>query len=245
MGYNQATHGPRKDNRKFSLGPDRGSSGKPAQKRVPDVSSARVPPPQSNLSQPSRDQSDSGTRAAPDEASNAGESPTEKPAPRSASANARGAGIGKPRMRIFAAGTSSRPPKKFTLGAEQAARPDPASDSFPSQSEPSRQPKTGNSGLGRGGGAASKPGKMASDPSHVMALPPGLEWPKDPKARRVVEVLFKDMSSSRKAPQDDRQKAYRAACLSWHPDKNPKHEKMATEVFQFLQSLKKWYFDDT
>lgn len=46
-----------------------------------------------------------------------------------------------------------------------------------------------------------------------------------------------------------------AACLSWHPDKNLKHQvglgwkmpncvqAVATEVFQFLQAVKDWYFE--
>jgi hypothetical protein len=82
-----------------------------------------------------------------------------------------------------------------------------------------------------------------SDPPRDFKLPPGVAWPPDPKAKRVVEALFGDMSKSKKTTVSDRRRAYRAMCLSWHPDKNPKHEKLATEVFQFLQCLKDWYLE--
>lgn len=75
-----------------------------------------------------------------------------------------------------------------------------------------------------------------------IELPPDIEWPKDARAKNIARALYRDMSKSRHAALSERQKAYKAACLSWHPDKNRKHEDLATEVFQFLQTLKKWYF---
>merc|ERR1712129_68511 len=72
-------------------------------------------------------------------------------------------------------------------------------------------------------------------------LPKGVEWPQDPKAKQVVVSLFCDMCASRARPLEQRRRAYKALCLSWHPDKNPKHQALATAVFVFLQSLKQWY----
>merc|ERR1712187_403018 len=149
----------------------------------------------------------------------------------------------KPKVRIFTATNSSgnRPSKKYSLGPESASRPPPGSV------------PTSKQGSAHSASATCPPnvkhtekgcaGNISTAEAVTFTLPHGVEWPNDPRARRVVEVIFKDMSNSRRAPQDDRQKAYRAACLSWHPDKNPKHEKLATEVFQFLQSLKNWYFE--
>lgn len=53
-------------------------------------------------------------------------------------------------------------------------------------------------------------------------------------------MLARDMQSSKKASVQQRRQAYRAACLTWHPDKNPKHPQFASDIFKFLQSLKAW-----
>lgn len=82
------------------------------------------------------------------------------------------------------------------------------------------------------------------DPAPLPALPAGTEWPKEAKARRIAETLFRDMANSRGAAIEERQKAYRKTCLCWHPDKNPKHQELATQVFQFLQTVKQWYFQN-
>jgi hypothetical protein len=99
---------------------------------------------------------------------------------------------------------------------------------------------------GVGGARQADPRFQQSQPAAAAtpSLPSGVEWPKDPKAKRIAETLFRDMSKSRKAALDERQKAYRAACFTWHPDKNPRYQELATGVFQFLQSLKKWYFEN-
>lgn len=151
---------------------------------------------------------------------------------------------GRPRVRKFkAAGASSRPArrdKKWTLGPEKRQAPKPPGP----QSQPSRPPRVD--------AAPPQPeptkhaqasGERVAPPQKALELPIGAEWPREAKARNIAETLFKDMDSSRKAPLKERQKAYRALCLSWHPDKNPKHQELATEVFKFLQVLKQWYFE--
>lgn len=125
----------------------------------------------------------------------------------------------------FAAGSSR--PKKWSLGPNrQPPLLAGQRSKLPQQGQPHSTPTT--------------PGVRGS---HTPPpLPKGVEWPKDAKAKRVVEMLFRDMERSKKAPLEERRRAYRASCLSWHPDKNRKHEDLAKEVFQFLQALKTWYF---
>jgi len=117
--------------------------------------------------------------------------------------------------------TSSRPLKKWSLAPGQ--QPRLAGKALPKQPMPMPSPK----------------GRKPS--SAVFELPDGLQWPSDEKARRVVEMLFEDMCLSRQTSLGQRRRAYRAMCLSWHPDKNHRHQALATEVFQFLQALKRWY----
>jgi len=74
-----------------------------------------------------------------------------------------------------------------------------------------------------------------------VPLPKGTDWPKEAKAREVAQKLFKDIGTSRREALQERRHIYRGVCLSWHPDKNPDQQALATEIFQFLQSLKSWY----
>eukprot|EP00434_Breviolum_minutum_P042202 symbB.v1.2.037549.t1/scaffold5574.1/size49343/4 len=125
----------------------------------------------------------------------------------------------------------SRPPpkqKKWSLAPGQKPRR-LAPKATPKSSS---APKTGAGQAGTGAGAKEQ------------ALPPRVEWPKGPKARRVAEAVYADMRKSREKPLAHRRRAYMAMCLSWHPDKNLKHQEVATEVFQFLQAVKEWYFGE-
>jgi len=74
-----------------------------------------------------------------------------------------------------------------------------------------------------------------------------VELPRSPVARKAAEALVADFSALGTGGREgsvessvERRKAYRAACLRWHPDKNLDDEDTATEVFQFLQLLKEW-----
>jgi len=74
-------------------------------------------------------------------------------------------------------------------------------------------------------------------------LPHGVQWPAGRMASKAAEKLFDDLAGAGRAerPLRDRRTTYRAACLHWHPDKNPENEDLATDVFQFLQALRHWY----
>eukprot|EP00928_Gymnodinium_smaydae_P024623 TRINITY_DN1986_c1_g1_i2.p1 TRINITY_DN1986_c1_g1~~TRINITY_DN1986_c1_g1_i2.p1 ORF type:complete len:467 (+),score=62.12 TRINITY_DN1986_c1_g1_i2:86-1486(+) len=79
-------------------------------------------------------------------------------------------------------------------------------------------------------------------PSSHISLPSGVEMPQNEKARREAETLFRELEAVSRAPMDERKKAFKNACVRWHPDKNPDDEDVATEMFQFVQSLKPWLF---
>ena len=68
-----------------------------------------------------------------------------------------------------------------------------------------------------------------------------MDWPAEEKPRQAAEALFAELSE---VPINERKKAFMKACLKWHPDKNLEDEDTATEVFQFLQSLKEWYLGE-
>lgn len=136
---------------------------------------------------------------------------------------------GRPKAFIYkAVPDPGRPPpkqKKWSLAPGQKQRLAP-------KAAPKTRPAP-NSGAGKSGAGGAK----------ELPLPQNVEWPKGPKARRVAEAVYADMRKSREKPLAHRRRAYMAACLSWHPDKNLKHQEVATEVFQFLQGVKDWYFE--
>lgn len=141
---------------------------------------------------------------------------------------------GRPRTYVFKAAPDpgrQRREKKWSLAPGQKPR-------MAGKAQP---PPRGQGGQQR----PNAPGRAAAQPAAApaaLALPVGVEWPGDAKARRVAETLFRDMVGTKSATLEQRRQAYRAACLSWHPDKNRKHQALATAVFQFLQTLKAWYF---
>eukprot|EP00933_Yihiella_yeosuensis_P040149 TRINITY_DN34368_c0_g1_i1.p1 TRINITY_DN34368_c0_g1~~TRINITY_DN34368_c0_g1_i1.p1 ORF type:complete len:522 (+),score=129.28 TRINITY_DN34368_c0_g1_i1:66-1631(+) len=145
---------------------------------------------------------------------------------------------GKPRAYVYKAAPGPRRPSKQKKWSLEPGRQKPRLVA------PKAKAKTTSAS----GGGASMPGrpeagwKLPSSSQAKPKLPSGVEWPKDEKARKIVEAVFKDMDGSKKQPLDQRRRAYRAICLSWHPDKNQRHQELATQVFQFLQSLKSWYF---
>jgi len=51
-------------------------------------------------------------------------------------------------------------------------------------------------------------------------------------------AVYKELCAVKTAPSSERKKMYRTMCLKWHPDKNLDDPDIATEVFQFVQSLK-------
>eukprot|EP00930_Biecheleria_cincta_P034492 TRINITY_DN23838_c0_g1_i2.p1 TRINITY_DN23838_c0_g1~~TRINITY_DN23838_c0_g1_i2.p1 ORF type:complete len:338 (+),score=59.24 TRINITY_DN23838_c0_g1_i2:65-1078(+) len=82
------------------------------------------------------------------------------------------------------------------------------------------------------------PETSAWPPRKTVDLPDGV-WPQDARAKKAAHQL---LAKLQKTPAPSRRQAYRAACLAWHPDKQPDDEDAATQVFQFLQALKPWYF---
>lgn len=100
--------------------------------------------------------------------------------------------------------------------------------------QPSPPPKAGK----KAPPAEEPPPKAASN------IPPGLELPVAPAAKRASLSLISELEALKSRPLADRKKAYRAACLRWHPDKNTDDEDTATEVFKFLQDLKDWYLKE-
>lgn len=75
-------------------------------------------------------------------------------------------------------------------------------------------------------------------------LPAGVSLPLDEVARKAAVLQFRELSQCRQTSTDKEvhKAAFRKACLLWHPDKNLQNEDVATFVFQFLQSLRPWYF---
>ncbi|CAE8623448.1 unnamed protein product [Polarella glacialis] len=143
------------------------------------------------------------------------------------------AATGRPRAYIYKADPSQPKPsksKKYSLAPGQ--QPRLAGPKLRPAAKPPPQTKPPPAAK-----AVQQP-----EPEKPPSLPAGAEWPKDAKARQIAEAIFRDMGKSRMKPEVERRRAYLAVCLSWHPDKNPRHEKLATEVFQFLQLVKSWYF---
>mmetsp|Transcript_22820 Transcript_22820/g.53320 ORF Transcript_22820/g.53320 Transcript_22820/m.53320 type:complete len:639 (-) Transcript_22820:188-2104(-) len=180
-----------------------------------------------------------GQRTAPTAAASGGSNTANSARPKAGAA-------ARPKARAFRATPPGRAPKKWTLGPEKQAPPAPTGEFYhghQQQHNGSSQPGGDSQQQGNSRQSGTGAGKPGAGPAGGIKLPEGVSWPSDPKARAIVERLFKDMAKSSKAPLKERQKAYKAACLSWHPDKNPKHQQLATVVFQFLQTLKKWYLD--
>lgn len=175
---------------------------------------------------------DQASTAAPDKTETAATEATEVPPEETAFA----AGASEPRQVPTATGR----PKAFIYKAiPDPSRPPPKQKKWslaPGGHRPRLAPK--------GAKASAKP---KSGPNgnigEELSLPKNVEWPKGDKARRVAETVYKDMQKSREKPLAHRRRAYMAACLSWHPDKNLKHQEVATQVFQFLQAVKDWYFE--
>ncbi|CAJ1335147.1 unnamed protein product [Effrenium voratum] len=153
----------------------------------------------------------------------------------------------EPSQSAFAAGASEPRAVPTAKGKPKAfiykAVPDPSKPP-PRQKKwslaPGKKPKL--AGPKAQAAAGSQAGQACPKPKAELLLPKGVEWPVSAKARRVAEAVFADMRKSREKPLAHRRRAYMAACLSWHPDKNLKHQDVATEVFQFLQAVKDWYF---
>lgn len=78
----------------------------------------------------------------------------------------------------------------------------------------------------------------------LESLPAGVNLPQDEDARKAAVLLFRELCQCRNTTteQEVHKAAFRKACLLWHPDKNLQNEDVATFVFQFLQSLRPWYF---
>lgn len=102
---------------------------------------------------------------------------------------------------------------------------------------------TGFSAHGGDGEGAGYTRESSTAQSWQGALPTGATWPADLAARRASSELVSWLAQERTSA-DTRSRAFRAACLRWHPDKNPDQEDVATEVFQFLQGIKGWYLHD-
>lgn len=160
----------------------------------------------------------------------------------------------KPQARFYKAASSSKPrpkakqrEKKYTLGPEKSVPRQPQQIPKPKQipkPQPRQPPFTHTASPQQEATPPRTDEKPAKQQTKPIDLPIGAEWPTEPKAKKVAETLFRDMCASRGKPLKERQKAYRASCLSWHPDKNPKYVELSTEVFKFLQVLKQWYFEE-
>ena len=59
--------------------------------------------------------------------------------------------------------------------------------------------------------------------------------------QEVLEILYPYIDKNLK----EKQLAYKELLLRWHPDKHPGNKEIATQVFQFLQARKEWFFGDT
>eukprot|EP00913_Durusdinium_trenchii_P018342 g17230.t1 len=159
---------------------------------------------------------DQASTAAPDKTETAATEATEVPPEETAFA----AGASEPRQVPTATGR----PKAFIYKAiPDPSRPPPKQKKWslaPGGHRPRLAPK--------GAKASAKP---KSGPNgnigEELSLPKNVEWPKGDKARRVAETVYKDMQKSREKPLAHRRRAYMAACLSWHPDKNLKHQEGA------------------
>ncbi|CAE8592416.1 unnamed protein product [Polarella glacialis] len=110
----------------------------------------------------------------------------------------------------------SKPPTK--------QKPDARPDAKPEPKKPKKEPLP----------------KEAAGPK----LPRGVVFPEAPQALQAARALFAELESLKARPAAERRKAYRNACLRWHPDKNIDDEDTATDVFQFLQALKDWCLSD-
>lgn len=134
---------------------------------------------------------------------------------------AHGAAFGEPGGRTRGSGSTSAPPSGGG-GAAPGTRTvhPPGAGAPPPRSD---------------GGSSAARGKSG------IKLPRGVDWPDEPKSREAAEAIFAELSQ---VPINERKKAFMKACLKWHPDKNLDDEDRATDVFQFLQSLKDWYLGE-
>lgn len=105
-----------------------------------------------------------------------------------------------------------------------------AFDSAYAGERPSYGPRTSGTTSGGAGKDSSK-----------IKLPKGVDWPAEPRARKIAEEVFVEMSA---VPINERKKAFRTMVLKWHPDKNLDDEDTATDVFQFVQAIKDWYLGE-
>lgn len=148
----------------------------------------------------------------------------------------------------FAQGRSSAPTSsKPTVSSEgySVAEDLQAEDGF------AKKPKRSSPGLGAAKqpspppkAAKKAPPAEESPPKASSNIPPGLDLPATPAAKRASLSLIAELEALKLRPLAERKKAYRAACLRWHPDKNTQDEDTATEVFKFLQDLKDWYLKE-
>lgn len=139
-------------------------------------------------------------------------------------------------------GGGSRKPPRYPSSEPP---PPPRSDRQGNGPEPGRggpgpsAPPPRSGGSKDRGGAASANGEDGLPP-----LPRKVEWPRTGPAKEAAKKIFEEFNGLRATPVADRRKAHRAACLRWHPDKNPDEEDLATEVFQFVQAVKDWFLAD-
>eukprot|EP00930_Biecheleria_cincta_P039849 TRINITY_DN27350_c0_g1_i1.p1 TRINITY_DN27350_c0_g1~~TRINITY_DN27350_c0_g1_i1.p1 ORF type:complete len:539 (+),score=87.92 TRINITY_DN27350_c0_g1_i1:57-1673(+) len=158
------------------------------------------------------------------------------------------AGVPAPKAAPKAA-RAPKAPKAAKMPGQSSWKPPPRAEKKP---EPGPSPGPGpNPGHrpGPGGRAGARPGgkadaKPSKEPPTGLKLPSGLNLPESAKAKKAATQMFSEFQELKTQPISDRKKAYRNACLKWHPDKNPDDDETATEVFQFLQDLKDWLLDD-
>mmetsp|Transcript_13609 Transcript_13609/g.22481 ORF Transcript_13609/g.22481 Transcript_13609/m.22481 type:complete len:604 (-) Transcript_13609:49-1860(-) len=136
-------------------------------------------------------------------------------------------------------------PKAPGSRTSAGSSPPPGGTRIPSSSPPpsgsTRAPSGPSHPRAASGTGGTAPAGARGKATSAIKLPSGVDWPGDTKARKAAEELFYDLS---KVPINERKKTFMKACLRWHPDKNLDDEDTATEVFQFLQTLKEWYLGE-
>lgn len=149
-----------------------------------------------------------------------------------------------------AAARAPKAPKAQKMPGKSSWKPPPRAEKRP---EPDPGPRPGpdpSPRPGPGGRAGARPsGKPDAKPSGGpsptdLKLPRGVNLPDSAKGKKAATEMFSEFQELKSQPISNRKKAYRTACLKWHPDKNPDDEETATEMFQFLQDLKDWLLDD-
>jgi len=136
-----------------------------------------------------------------------------------------------PRPRV----TTSQPPPPPPKGPG-AKRP------HASHEDPGPRRKAADTAGGLPGRARAATEHRGTAAKTKQPLPEGVFLPEAERPRKEAEALFEELCAVSKEPMSERKKAFKAACMRWHPDKNPDDEDMATDVFQFLQALKTWLF---